>query len=409
MFKKAMIKRALSFFFLTLLSAIESYAADVEAVVQLNYVRADSLKSWFEQDTGILAYSEDGVNVQQALVNVSDTFSSGLSYDLVAHYYPLGEQNLGISQAQLSYKPLSQDKLRWRARAGFFYPKMSLENVDTGWLSPFTYTQSAINSWIGEELRTAGLEFTVFSSGRSRNSPFSWEIHAAAYKANDPLGTLLSWRGFALHDRQSLNNDRVPFTAYPSVVQQGRIFHPNYVEPSRELDSRVGFYLGAHVEYYRQSSLRYYYYDNQADPNAVNEDRLYGWRTKFHSLAVQHKFNASTRLVGQWLSGSTVMGKRFVYIDFDAWYLLLSHKFKTHRFSVRFDKFKVREDDIFPWDPNNSDGQAVTLAWRYDIDKNWQVGIEQHINQNSSDIRASLEQDIEFHQQQSLMVLQYRW
>jgi hypothetical protein len=402
--------KVLQVFFLSLcMLSVNCIAAEVKGVVQLNYVKADEHPSWFDKDTGILAYSKDSANVQQALVELSDNFASGLSYVVVANYYQLGEQNLGISQAQISYKPLSNSKFRWRARAGFFYPKLSLENVDTGWLSPFTYTQSAVNSWVGEELRTAGLELTLFSPGRARNRPISWEFHASLFKANDPLGTLISWRGFALHDRQSLNNDRVPFAPYPSVIQTDRIFHPDYVEPFHELDGNIGFYLGTHIEYYKQSTLRYYYYDNQADPLAVSQERLYAWRTKFHSLAVQHKFNGNTRILGQWLTGSSVMGERFVFIDFDAWYVMLSHKHKDHRISLRFDKFKVAEDDIFPWDPNNSDGQGYTLAWRYDLDKNWQIGVEQHINKNAADIRATLGQKVEINQQQSLAVLQYRW
>lgn len=384
-------------------------AIEVKGVVQLNYVNASEHKSWFDEGTGVLAYSKNGANLQQALVELSDGFQNGISYQLVANYYSKGEQHFGISQAQISYKPLSSHKLRWRARAGFFYPELSLENVTTGWLSPFTYTQSALNSWIGEELRTAGLELTLYSPGRTRSSPFSWEFHGAVFKANDPLGTLLSWRGFALHDRQSLHNDTVPFAPYPSVIDKDRIFHPNYVEPFHELDGRVGFYLGAHIEYYKQSTLRYYYYDNQANPLAVNEQRLYGWRTKFHSLAIQHKFSSDTRLIGQWLSGSTVMGERFVYVDFDAWYLMLSQRYKEHRISIRFDKFEVREDDVFPWDPNNSDGYALTVAWRINLSKNWQIGIEQHHNKNSADIRVTLGQNIEFTQQQSLAVIEYRW
>lgn len=406
----ALQSNTLQLLFLSLLLiSTKGLAVEVKGLVQLNYVKASDQSSWFEEGTGILAYSNDGANVQQALVELSDTFSNGLSYEVVANYYQLGEQKLGISQAQVSFKPLSSEKLRWRARVGFFYPKLSLENVDTGWLSPFTYTQSAVNSWVGEELRTAGLEVTLFSPGRTRNSPISWEFHGAVFKANDPLGTVISWRGFAMHDRQSLNNDRVPFAPYPSVIGEDRIFHPNYVEPYHELDGNIGFYLGAHVEYYKQSSLRYYYYDNQADPLEVSHERLYAWRTKFHSLALQHKFDGNTRILGQWLSGSSVMGNRFVYINFDAWYLMLSHKHKAHRISLRFDKFKVREDDVFPWDQNNSDGHGVTLAWRYDIDKNWQIGVEQHINKNSADIRATLGDNIQVDQNQSLAVLQYRW
>lgn len=408
--KVAFYSKAIQLIFLSLFTiSVNTSALEVKGLMQLNYAKTNEQPSWFDKGTGILAYSKDGANVQQAFIELSDRFSNGLSYAVVTNYYQSGEQNVGISQAQVSYKPLSSNKLRWRGRIGFFYPKLSLENVDTGWLSPFTYTQSAINSWVGEELRTAGLELTLYSPGRARNSPISWEFHGSLFKANDPLGTLISWRGFAMHDRQSLNNDRVPFAAYPSVIGRERIFHPNYVEPFHELDTNIGFYLGTHIEYYKQSTLRYYYFDNQADPLAVSQERLYAWRTKFHSLALQHKFDGNTRVLGQWLSGSSVMGDRFVYIDFDAWYVMLSHKHKSHRISLRFDKFTVREDDVFPWDPNNSDGHGVTLAWRYDLDKNWQIGAEHHINQNSSDIRATLSQNIQIDQQQSLAVLQFRW
>ena len=37
-------------------------------------------------------------------------------------------------------------------RFGAFYPPFSLENADLGWQSPFTYSYSAINTWLGEEV-----------------------------------------------------------------------------------------------------------------------------------------------------------------------------------------------------------------------------------------------------------------
>src|SRR6185437_6111030 len=49
----------------------------------------------------------------------------------------------------------------WSAKAGAFFPTISLENDDLGWTSPYTLTPSAINSWIGEELRTIGSEGTL--------------------------------------------------------------------------------------------------------------------------------------------------------------------------------------------------------------------------------------------------------
>lgn len=403
------MRKMVSLALLSLSLLTTSQAAEINVLLQANYVSADQKASWYQGDTGILAYSDSGINLQQALIDIRDTFSSGLSYELVANYYPLGEQHLGVSQAQLSYKPLSQQLVRWRARAGVFYPAMSLENVAQAWLSPYSYTQSAINSWLGEELRIAGLEMTLFSPGRVRNSAFSWELHAGAFKGNDPMGAILTWRGFALHDRQSLYNERIPMAPYPTVVDAARLNHPAYVEPFHEFDGRLGFYVGAHLEYFKQSRLRYYYYDNQADPNQVNEQRIYGWRTRFHSLALQHQLFANTRVIAQWMQGDTVMGKRYVAADFDAWYLLLSHTKGQHRLSARVDKFAVAEDDVFPWDRNDSHGKALTLAWRYDLSPTWQIGLEQHFNRNYAASRLSLEQDPHTSQQQTLAVVQYRW
>ncbi len=384
-------------------------ANQIGGLMQIYLADADSWQSYQHQGTGILRHDESKLGIQQALLHTNLDITSSVSVDAVANYYADGEQHFGFSQAFLNYKPLSPEKIKLKGRAGFFYPRLSLENVDAGWLSPYTYTQSAINSWVGEEMRTLGLELSFYSPGRARRSPWTWEIVAATFKGNDPLGTLISWRGFAMHDRQSLNNDRVNFAAYPTVIDTDFIFHPDYVEPFHELDRRWGFYTGLHLSYFNQSSFRYYYYDNQADPLAVNSQRLYGWRTKFHSFSMQHKLDANTRLISQIMTGSTVMGVKYVYVDFDAWYLMLSHTVSQHRISLRYDRFMVSEDDVFPTDMNNSDGYGLTLAWRYDIDENWQLGIEQHFNKNTAQNRAQLDLPIDANQQQTLLVAQFRW
>lgn len=384
-------------------------AAEINGLVQFNYVQADGSSSWLDAGSNILVYSENGFNLQQGIVQVSDDLASGLSYDLVANFYSSGEKHLGMTQAQVVYKPLSNSIIRWKGRVGVFYPSMSLENVELGWLSPFSYTQSAINSWIGEEVRTPGLELSLFSPGRARYSPFSWEVNIGAFKGNDPAGAIITWRGFALHDRQSFFNERIPIAPYPTVIASDGLNHPDYVEPFHEFDGRTGFYLGAHLDFFNQSSFRYYYYDNQADENQVNNEGIYGWRTRFHSIALQHKTAGNSRIIAQWLSGDTIMGKRFVAANFEAWFLMFSHVREEHRWSVRYDQFKVNEDDIFPWDANNSDGKALTLAWRYNLTTAWQVGLEQHINRNTVASRVSLGQEPRVSQRQTLAVLQYRW
>ena len=382
-------------------------ALEVKGKVQVSLVQGDELSSWLDKDTGVVRFDNNGLELQQGIVQLSQDIFSDLDIVADASYYADGDQHLGLTQLQLRYKPVVEGSVKWRARAGFFYPKLSLENVDVGWLSPYSYNQSAINSWIGEELRTAGLEFTLYSPGRSRRSPWSWELHAAAFKGNDPTGTLLTWRGFAIHDRQSLHHERVEFARIPTVLDRNLLWHPSWVEPFKEIDGRWGVYLGAHLEYMRSSKLRYYYYDNRANPKAVNEQRLYAWHTRFHSLALQHNFTPQTRVISQWMTGSTEMGYRFVYADFDAFYLLLSHRMDKHRVSVRYDYFNVDEDDQYPQDQNNSDGQGLTVSWRYNFNDEWQVGVEHLVTTNEAANRVQLGQATKVTQHQSLLVLQY--
>lgn len=381
----------------------------VSGLVQVSVADADKNVSFLSRGPGALRFDDKGPHLQQAVIRVEQDLSPVTSIDVILHGYSDGDQRAGVSQFQLNYRPVSADSVKWRARAGVFYPRMSVENLDIGWTSPFTYTPSAINSWIGEELRVAGAEVTFYSPGRQRRSSWSWELHASAFMGNDPTGTLLAWRGFALHDRQSLHHDRINFPPIPSIVQPDPFNHPAWVEPFREIDHRVGFYLGGHLRYLKTAELRYYYYDNQADPLAVNSDRLYAWRTKFHATAARYSLSPNTRLMAQWLTGSTEMGPKLVFADFDAFYLMLSHRIGEHRLSARWDRFRVKEDDLLPDDPNDSDGHGLTLAWRFSLSSHWKLGLEWHHNQTFAANRSQLALPTEMRQRQWLSVVEYRW
>ncbi|MCC2616487.1 hypothetical protein LJ739_09565 [Aestuariibacter halophilus] len=385
-------------------------AAEWQGLIQLGAQHSTGDTSFIDSGTGLLRYSEDDNPLQlyQAVLNVRQDIGSAWSVDITANGYTDGDQKLGLTQAQLEYKPLMAGPVKWRGRAGFFYPRMSLENVDVGWLSPYTYTNSYINSWIGEELRIPGLELTLYRPGRAVRSPWSWELHVGAYRGNDPLGTVISWRGFGLHDRQTLNNDRLNFAPYPSVTSYYGLWHPAWVEPFHEIDGRTGFYVGAHLAYFNQSELRYYYYDNNANPNAVNDQRLYAWDTRFHSLAWQHDFSNGTRLIGQWMSGSTLMGQRYVYADFDSVYIMLTQRFGDGRLSVRWERVEVDEDDVRPDDPNDSDGHAWTLAWRQDISEHWQWGVEWQHNTSRAANRPMLDVSSQQDSNAARLTVQYR-
>lgn len=371
--------RKLSYGCLVLLSS-HCIAADISGLMQVRYNQTDNPNSWLYQGTGGYRYDEtrSGVSIGQALLNIEQDFDSGLTGHAVLNYHDDPKESVGFTQAYLKYKPLSNTRYKWQLQTGLSYPRMSLENPDIAWLSPYTYSNSAINSWIGEEIKTIGAEFEISRPGRQFSSAHSFNFVASIFKGNDPAGTLLAWRGFAIHDRQTSLNEVIPFADLPSFKDSPLRRQASNVRPFEEIDGRFGAYVGVHWDYFKQSQLRVYYYDNNGDPSVVNiRTGQYAWDTKFTSVAWQYKFNPQWRLITQAMIGNTAMGRsRGVDTDFSAYYALVSYQQGKHRVSARFDDFSVTEQDHWLWDPNDSDGQSWTLAWRYDLQQNWQFGLE---------------------------------
>ena len=374
----------------TLMLQQNCFANTFSGRIELGLNATNATQSFLDSGTGILRFDDNNAKLFQGVLQHKARPFSGFTTTLVANAYADGEEHLGFTQAFVEYKPLSPKQIKFKYRAGFFYPHYSVENTDLGWLSPYTYTQSAINSWIGEEIRIPGLEVSAFSNGRRIRSPWSWELNAGVFKGNDPAGTLLTWRGFSYHDRQSLHHDRVNFAPIPTIVEPYYIETPKWINPFEEIDGRWGFYLGAHLNYQRKTIFKYYYYDNNGDPSAINDIRIYAWDTKFHSFALSHNLSTSTRLLSQVMIGRTDMGPRVVYADFASAYVMLSHKRDEHRYSVRVEYSKVDEDDMYPYDQNDSKTTAITAAWRYQHDANIELGLELHVNTNEAANRVQV-------------------
>ena len=416
--KKTMLsQRYINIFGMLLLLSCSSNAREIEikGLIEAGYVKADYdqpwLNSWMEEGVGILRFNDDDkFMLTQGVIEVSGALISDVSFDLVGNYTPDGEKNVGLTEAYLTYSPLSKG-LRHKVKFGMFYPHMSLENVATGWTSPYTYSFSAINSWIAEEQRTLGAQWSITRSGRQHNSPHSFTALASIFKANDGLGSLLVWRGWAQHNKQTFYNEKVSFANYFSL-QEHPIDTPNAVEPFIETDGDLGYYLGVHWRYLKQTDVRVYYYDNRGDPFAIEKNKQYAWKTRYYSVSMQHKFSKNFRVLAQWLDGDTGMGSQEngVFTDIHSWYVMLSYKLADHRFSLRHDQFKIEDTDINKYDPNDSNGDSFTLAWRYNIDKNWNVGAE-FIKSTSYNENRTLWKNWapEHTQKQYMAIVQYRF
>lgn len=352
---------------------------DAKGLVRLNYVDASGTDTWSKRGTGQTRFDEnDDFELGQAILALNADFGDGWSAHTVLNHYQDPHSITGITQAFLKYQPLISPDYKLRVKAGLFYPEMSFENPDTGWTSPYTYSFSAINSWIAEELRVAGMEVKMDFTRKTTKSPHKFALIGSLYKGNDTVGSMLAWRGWGVHDRQSVLNETVLFAKYPSIGPGARVERQAaWVEPFRELDGRYGFYLGGEWNYQRKSRVRYYYYNNNGDKNSPwQEGGQRQWDTKFHSLAWQYRFNKQWRLLTQFMDGETEMGDRVVKLDFQAWYALVNYRINQHSVTARIDDFETVDTDNWLTDLNDGDGTGITLSYEYKYNKNWSFGAE---------------------------------
>jgi len=341
-------------------------------------------QSWLDGSFGKGRYGGDGndssslVRLAQSSVllstSLTDAFSARAQINIDAEPdRKLDRYRIDIIEAIASYRFTLTPSTRLRFRGGIFIPPVSLENTDPGWTSPYSITASSLNSWIGEEVRTTGLE-----------SSFSWTgigneivLRGAVFWQNDPAGTLLAWRGWALQDRQTGFNDRLPLPPISALTPEG-LFprQPLFVEPFREVDNSPGFYSG--VDWTRRGlELSALYYDNRADPTQFDGVQ-YGWNTNFVTAGTHINLPSNFELIGQYLKGNSVMGfHNMVDIDFYAWYLLATMEQNRHRFTIRFDKFGVDDRDTYQLqDNNNEDGYAFVADWILKIRENHRFAVE---------------------------------
>ena len=165
-------------------------------------------------------------------------------------------------------------------KGGLFFPPISLENVGEAWSTFYTVTPSAINAWVGEEVRSTGLELTL--ARVSAENELS--VKGAVFWNNDPAGSLLAYRGFALHDRQTGYRDRLPLPDIPSIEPAGTFEQQApWVEPLFEIDGRHGYYGALAWESYRFFQLNALYFDNRGIPDRF-DGRQYAWKTRFANV-----------------------------------------------------------------------------------------------------------------------------
>jgi hypothetical protein len=270
-----------------------------------------------------------------------------------------------LIEATVYYRPSLTSTVYLDLRGGIFYPPVSLEHKGFAWTPSYSITPSAINSWIGEEVRVTGGELGLVYNGLSN----SLSVSGAGFGGNDPAGSLLAFRGWALTDRMTGLSDRLALAPVSSIAPGG-VFQTQapWVSPFREIDGRLGYYAAAEWESFNRFLVSVLRYDNRADQTAFDGNQ-YGWKTDFAHLGVRLQVPGGLELLGQFLDGRSNMGftpAGDIAVDaaFRAVYGLASFRRGRHRFSVRYDRFEIEDQDVLqPLDNNEEKGSGWTMAY----------------------------------------------
>ena len=331
---------------------------------------ANGPKSWIDGGFGKIDTSGDGGNFrlkpQVGEANLVWTPQFGWAFSgVVVGTLNGGERTrAGLSQAYLTYRPMRSQGLAFSARAGLLWPPVSLEHEGLDWHVADSITPSAINSWIGEEVRPVALEGNLDATlGQSRI-----RATAAVMAANDTAGTLLAFRGWAFNDRKTLAfvSQALPPLDDEFVHRQAPFTHP-LIDLHNGFANRPGYYVKLAWQAPAPVRLELFRYDNRANPQDVSPQLEWGWRTAFDNAGVVATLGPATQLKMQALTGRTRMGfprngVRWVDNRFRSAFALVSHGFGPVTATARADLFDSRNKGSLADDEYDETGWSAMIA-----------------------------------------------
>ena len=395
--------------FVNTLNAADFHNIQVHGEADFRYIHTNSDS---QNNTDFSKFWDGGANrdlfhVNEAALTLQGRLNWSWTASITAKYGYEAKNPVDISEAVLFFKPVSTSPWRINARLGSFFAPISLENTGTAWTSPYTLTSSAINSWVGEELKTFGGEATL--SYHLENGDHV-DFFGAGFGNNDTAGTLLAFRGWRLHD-------------YEATILEGFILpNPTHIQnifpkqalttqPFTEVDGRAGYYAGFNMERPDVLKFRALYYDNRANPTIV-ENGQYGWHTRFGSAGLKLVLPFEFTFIEQSMLGNTQMGglvgaHAAVDVNFWAHSFLLSKKIiEWHRFSVRYDIFGTHKNDELVQNPNEDSGSAWTVNYNWFFLKHHQLNFE--VTTTNSNVTMRSLQNINPTQNETLWQIGYR-
>ena len=362
-------------------------------LIDLRVAGVDGQPSFLQGGFGKLRFggkSDGGIDGHATLADAALVWQPQFTWALGATIdaeHQEGQTNaVDLVQAFLSYRPAPVAGIKVSAKAGLYYPAISQEHEGPTWSVADTITPSAINTWVGEEVKVVG--------GEARATAHLGEQELTAtgglFGFNDTSGAELMFRGWGLHDLKSTAFGRFslpPLNDYFSDKQ------PEFTSNTAEVDGRLGYYGRIDWRPPGRFALNAFYYNNNGNKIGVTPQEEWAWATQFWNFGASWDLDDHTRLLSQVMTGETLMGypnARSVWVNlgYTSAYFLATHKVGKSGFTGRVEYFETSDrnfraatDD--PGDNMGEKGWALTGAYRYAIDAHTRLMVEVlHVDSN---------------------------
>lgn len=356
--------------------------ANLSAIIDFRVVLTDGERSFSDGGFGKSRFGGGGDNVDPhaRLANAELVWHGPLAWGVTgtvaASYQDGQDQPIDLIQAYATWRPVPRGATRFQVRAGLYWPEISLEHAGPAWQVQDMITPSAINTWVGEEVKVIGLE----GSATRPLGPGRVSATLGLFGFNDTAGSQLAFRGWALHDRQAGAFSRQPL---PQLSPAMAGLQPQWTTPTVEVDHRVGFYARLEYQFIAPVTLSAFYYDNRADPVAFTDHLQWGWRTRFLNLGLRADLGPHTRLLAQALTGTTRMGQDedeedeyWVETRFRSAYLRLTQEIGRAALSGRVDLFDTRQRGEYVLADDGEQGWSFTGAADWHLTREAQFILE---------------------------------
>lgn len=336
-------------------------------------VVANGQPSWLSRGMGKTEFqgnSKGGYDTQLSLNEAdlvyeprfSDSLSANISWAWQNHH----ENRFDLMEAFLNYLPAQTGPVGFQLRAGLMWPEISLEHTTGGaWSVVNTITPSAINTWVGEEIKVVGIEPTVrFSLGEH-----NFTTTAAVFEFNDTAGTLLSFRGWALDTLKATATSDFPLPNRSPFLDRAQ---QNATESTDNVDHNPGWYGRVAWAPPWPVGVSAFYYDNRGNPQAFQSDLQWGWRTRFWNFGLNADLTPTTKLLAQGMFGSTIMGpdqngQPWVHTFYQSAYVLVTQKIGPWSVTGRAETFGTQERGSEMPPGSGENGWALTAAARINL------------------------------------------